>query len=196
MKIALYGGAFDPITTAHLQIVSHVITNFLADIVVIIPCYHSLKKKKMADYDKRITMCNIALSDLILNSKVIVSDIEKSNYEFDGLTILKKIIDNLDTDFKCKNDYYLIIGMDNAIDIHNWPNIKEILDMCTLYIVPRIYNNNNESNILCIKKPHIVLNYIPNQISSTMVRKNIRNSIFDYLTSEVAKYIQENNLYI
>ena len=198
MRIALYGGAFDPITTGHVQVIRHVVNNSLAEKVIVIPCYHSLKAKRMSCYHHRLNMCNIAINDVKLNDVCSVSDIERAYHGLSMIEILRKIISHYDNYYKLQNEYYCIVGIDNAIQLPTWNDAEEFMQLCKFYVVPR--SDNDYSNVMCDdiwfkKTPHKFLSYTPDPISSTLVRKNIPKLVYDYLTPGVKDYIIENHLY-
>ena len=106
--------------------------------------------------------------------------------------------------FDNKNNYYFVIGMDNAINIQLWKNYKNTLELISFIIVPRKgYSNNIENNDLWYKKsPHIFIeNSYPNidEISSTYIRNMLNNNYekntSQYLYENVKAYIINNNLY-
>src|ERR1700744_3748150 len=73
MKIALFGGAFDPITTEHIRIAKHIVDGKIAEEVWLIPCYFSYHGKNMTDGEKRVEMCKIAVKETG-NDKIKVCD--------------------------------------------------------------------------------------------------------------------------
>ena len=94
-KIAVYGGAFDPMTMAHLQCAAQIIHSKTADEVMIVPCGPRPDKPKLKTSAlDRYVMCNVAVNT-IYNSQfpVSVSDAEIDEPEslatYDLLTTLR-----------------------------------------------------------------------------------------------------------
>eukprot|EP01060_Flectonema_neradi_P015953 TRINITY_DN2258_c0_g1_i1.p1 TRINITY_DN2258_c0_g1~~TRINITY_DN2258_c0_g1_i1.p1 ORF type:complete len:249 (+),score=44.13 TRINITY_DN2258_c0_g1_i1:185-931(+) len=109
-KVAVYGGAFDPITAAHLQCAAQIIHSKVADEVMLVPCGARPDKPKLKTSAlDRYVMCCIAVNT-IYNSQfpVSVSDAEihesQSLATYDLLTILR------DRHPEC--DFMFIIGSD------------------------------------------------------------------------------------
>ena len=90
-KIALLGGAFNPITKGHIQIAEFVLSNSDIEQLWITPCYGHAFNKEMVDFKHRLEMCEIASKD---NSKIKVFDYEirhkLENGTYDFLKRLKK----------------------------------------------------------------------------------------------------------
>ena len=60
-RIALFGGSFDPLTTAHLKMVAEIIHTAAADEVWIVPCGVRPDKPSIASPLHRYTMCQLAV---------------------------------------------------------------------------------------------------------------------------------------
>jgi len=92
MKIIVFGGTFDPIHNAHLNIVHHVLTNGICDQVLIIPAWIPPHKniKKITPYEIRRQMIEASVNDC---RNVFISDIEKENkdksYTVKTLSVLR-----------------------------------------------------------------------------------------------------------
>lgn len=61
MKIALFGGAFDPVTLSHVRVARRLVESGVVDRVELLPCYHSHYGKKMESGSDRVRMCQLAV---------------------------------------------------------------------------------------------------------------------------------------
>lgn len=196
-KVALLGGAFNPITIGHIQLAQFVLnTSGQFDEVWIMPTYNHMYNKKTVSPEQRLKMCKLASS---VDRRIKVFDYEIKNklsgetfYLFKRLLQEKELID--------KYDFSLIIGLDNANTFNKWVNYEELERLAKFVIVPRKGYKRDESVNWYLKPPHIFLNTETDiiEISSTDIRNMIVNSdenVFKYLNSDVYKYILDNNLY-
>ncbi len=190
MKVALFGGSFNPITKAHIYITEYIIEKCEEiDEVWFVPTYKNIWNKKLIEGVHRLNMCKITIK----RKDIKVCDIEiKNKLEGGTIDILKRIFKEYPM-----HTFYFLIGMDNADNITSWKNYKEILQ-----IIPFIVVSRNHINIKGDKwyknNPHIFFNIDAMDISSTQFRnKYIKDeNVNNIIDSNVLRYIQNNNLYL
>jgi cytidyltransferase-like protein len=74
-KVALLGGAFNPITNGHIEVAKFVLnTSKEFDEVWLIPAYKHMNNKKLVDFDERFKMCELAIKN---DPRIKVFDYEK-----------------------------------------------------------------------------------------------------------------------
>lgn len=188
-KVCIIGGSFNPIHTGHLILANTVLEEFNLDEMIFVPCYIQPLKgdKDFAEANHRLEMIKLAISN---NPKFSVSDIEikrkGKSYTVDTLKFFKKKYDDL----------YFVIGADNIRDFYKWKEPDTIVNLAKLIVTNRggydvrIPKKIRGKEILPCTIPQI-------EISSTMIRKKIRNNqSIKYLVPELVEYyIQTNNLY-
>jgi nicotinate-nucleotide adenylyltransferase len=201
-KVAILGGAFDPIHVGHIQVAQAVLNYSKAfDEVWLCPCFCHLYGKKMTAPKHRLEMCRLAAQ---VDGRIKVFDYEIKN-KFKGETyhFMKSL---LEEDF-AKNEYNfsLIIGQDNAQSFDRWYNYELLERMCRFIVVPRQGVSTPKGDAWYLKPPHIYL--APDEpimrISSTRVREMFQSSrgicskevLTKVLNSKVLAYIFENKLY-
>lgn len=197
MKIALYGGCFDPITNGHIYICDQLLKSGLFDQVWLLPSYGSLYGKKISDPVGRIKMCELAIKDKGPN--IIICDYEIRNQLIDESV---NIIENFLADYARTNpdfQFYFVIGMDNANKIHTWGDWEKLVKMIPFVVVPR-GNYDQDDEITWYKcSPHIFLGNMDEYpaISSTQVRESIKlgKPIHEYVCNLVMDYIEQHNMY-
>jgi nicotinate-nucleotide adenylyltransferase len=210
-KIALLGGAFNPITTGHVEVAKYVLnTSKQFDEVWIIPAYNHMHNKQMEPFEKRVEMCKLATKD---DPRIKVFEYEKEkNLAGETYHLMKTLMN--DKEYMDKYNFSFIIGLDNANSFDKWINYEELENMVRFVIVPRkgydivpgswyfnnphIFLNGSEENV------HIM------EISSTEVRSLIdryrnmhsdnaaaktKNEISNSMHEDVFNYIMKNNLY-
>jgi len=195
MRIGVFGGIFNPIHTAHLIVAEDVREQMHLDKVLFIPTAHPPHKdsQELIKSEIRLKMVELAISG---NGNFEVSDIEIKNsgkgksYTVDTLAALR---------LKYKNEqvkFYLIIGMDQLIDLHNWKDPGKLFALSEVVVINRPgflvqdVKNDYGRQVTYLSVPSI-------DISSSEIRENIReNKSIKYLVPEkVEKFISENNLF-
>ena len=197
MKIAIYGGAFNPVHLGHIEIVKHLCEKTDFDKIIVIPSKFSPHKsnKFLLDDEHRIKMCELAFCGF---EKCDVSKIEikrnQISYTIDTLTELKSIYPS--------DDLYLVCGSDMFLSLLNWRKPEEIFKLASVFAFRR---DNEDENIINDQETKLknmgvkveLCNIKISPFSSTEVRESIKgnNSFEKYLSKEVFEYISKNNLY-
>ncbi len=191
-KVAILGGAFDPITTGHIKNCQFVLnTSKTFDEVWLMPCYKHMNGKKMESYEHRLNMCKLAAEK---DPRIKVSDFE-GIHKLSGETY--QLVKAIEKEKLTENhNFSLIIGQDNANTFDRWVNADVLEQMIRFVVVPRP-GVEPEGNWY-LKSPHIWLSNdgTLSDVSSTLVREQIRtkgNSSF--VDQDVLNYILENKLY-
>ena len=210
--IGLFGGAFDPVHKAHIEIAENVHKFLNLNKIIFIPTGISPFNKNLTDYNHRIAMLNL----VCLNKNFEVSDIEiiksiTSNEKSYTVDTLKYLFEN-------NNDtYFFILGSDTLSHLSDWYKWKDIIKYSHLIFVERkgsllkdclseeiknFVNNHKVSDIKNLKQKRSGLTYQFKMnfmdISSTeVVNENINNSDITKLVPEaVNKYIKKHQLYL
>lgn len=196
-KIAILGGAFNPIHLGHIQLAQFVLnTSGKFDEVWLMPAYNHMYNKEMVSAEHRLKMCEIAAK---CDNRIKVFDYEIRNklkgetyYFFKRLKEEKELTE--------KYQFAMIIGLDNANTFNKWVNFEELERLAQFVIVPRKGIVRDMNVDWYLQKPHIFLNGETQIIeaSSTLIRDllNSKSSeVLNYLDKDVYNYIVENNLY-
>lgn len=194
MKVGIYGGTFNPPHKAHIRLAEYASKNLNLDKLLIIPDKNPVHKfcNELADPELRFLMCKSAFS--FKNAEVSRIELDRSEDSFMYLTVRE-----LEEQFY-NAKFYLIIGSDMLLSFNKWKNAEEILNKLNLVVSARNIEDKKKierfSNKALKIKPFI-LELEPLDISSSEIRKNIRNGneLDEYLTPEVIKIIEENKLY-
>lgn len=201
MRIAVFGGTFDPPHYGHIKLAQFLIDHSHAEIVVFVPAYIPPHKYDMAisSFADRVAMLKLALGN---NKKFIVSLIEEQekrspSYSYDTMESLARIYPN--------DELLFIIGYDSLLQLHTWKRAKEFLQRWRVLTYPRddISNSNSyrleewwdEATCKLLYDSVIDARKLP--ISSTAVRNRLVKSASTntLITKAVEQYIIEHNLY-
>lgn len=196
-KYGFFGGSFNPVTNAHLNLANLIVEKYNLDKVVFVPMGDKYNKQDLISEKDRYEMLKLATEN---QEKLEVSDIELNlPYALTMLQAFKRIEEKY-SDVKL----YFIIGADNLNKLISLPDF-EILAKNYEYIVIkrndiRIKDKISGNSVLKRFKDHFnILEENPyEQISSSKVRKLINNEKLtsnDMIPSEVYEYIVNKNIY-
>lgn len=214
MKIAVFGGSFNPIHNGHLALADDVLSEFSYDKILFVPSL--IPPHKSSEFyintEDRLKMIDLACSE---NKNFILEDYEIRK---GGISYTFETISYLQEKYKTQltEKIALIIGSDLFAGFHLWKNAEFLAENCQLILArrPKMQENLNFGNKAIgeyskidedqfdIKSEKLFENakLIQNPIlpiSSTEIRSRIsENKSFRYLVPEkVFNYIKERNLY-
>lgn len=187
MRIAIYGGSFNPMHRGHEQIVEYILKNLDMDKIIIVPVgIPSHRENNLEQSDTRLKICREIFKD---NSKIEVSDIEiKSDgksYTYDTLIKLIEV-------YGKNNEFFEIIGEDSLKNFKTWKNYKELLKICKLIVFRRNDDEDKEIDKEFLKNSNIII--LKNEYynySSTEIREKVKNGedISNLVNKNVEKII-------
>ena len=124
MRIAVYGGSFNPPHVAHAMVASWLLWTDLVDEVWMVPvfqhAFEGVHGKKLAPYSDRVAWCRLLQTDV--DKRISVSEIESTlstpSYSIDTLCALKKQ--------HPEHLFRLVIGADVVPDLPKWKDWNHI----------------------------------------------------------------------
>lgn len=205
-NVAVFGGTFNPFHKGHKRLICEASNAVHFDKIIIIPSKVPPHKKAecLASEQDRIRMVELSIQDNNIScDDISVSDIELKrdgkSYSYNTLIELKKVYP--DSEYK----FYFVMGSDMLIHFNEWYKYRRILKLCTLVCLSRCDEDSSRLETYADKLNNIggevkIVQASPLEISSTEIRKAIKNKDFEklacYLDEKVVKYILERNLYI
>jgi nicotinate-nucleotide adenylyltransferase len=192
MRIAIYGGSFNPMHIGHEKIVDYVLNNLNMDKIIIIPVgIPSHRENNLEQSDTRLKICKEIFKG---NKKIEVSDIEikgeGKSYTYDTLLKLMDLYGE-------NNEFFEIIGEDSLKSLKTWKNYEELLKICKFIVFRRKDDKNiqideeflNNKNIIILENEYY-------DISSTEIRNMVKNNedISAFVNKKVKKLIEKEYL--
>jgi len=179
MRIAIYGGSFNPPHRAHAMVIGWLLESDIADQVWLVPVYrHAFEAsndKILAPYADRLRWCE-ALS-LPFSDRVQVSDVERT------LPVPSYTIDTLDhlSRLHPMHQFRLVVGADILGQVGGWKQWDRIAETYSPVVVGRM-GYPSPDGVPCFP-----------EISSTVVRQCLSEDgdASAFLTPEVLKLMQE-----
>ena len=178
-RVGIYGGTFDPIHLGHLHVITQLFEKDLVDQLLVIPAGVPLLRENapIATGQQRRTMCQLALADLPaeIASNVQVNPIEilrtGPSYAIDTV---EAVAQNYPDD-----TIVLVIGQDAAEKLNQWHRIDELREMVEFLIIARPGFTGDGVDIGALN------------VAATTIRQGLSADV----SSSVATFIRENNLY-
>lgn len=184
MRIALFGGSFDPPHLGHLTVANVVSRQKIADEVWFVPCANHPFAKYMSLAKNRLKMLKL-LSD---KHTMYTYELKRATPSY-SLETLEHAVQEFP-----QHSFVWLIGSDQVGVFHKWYRYKELLKKFTVLVYPR--ENHPVDALLpgmqAVKDCPII------SVSSTEVRNAIHHHqpIEKFVTKEIAEYIEENQLYV
>ena len=195
MSVAIFGGTFDPVHSAHVAMAVSAIKEFSLFRLVVVPNGNPPHKtdSDITDFTHRYNMACLAFSDI---SEVEVSDYELSEerlrYSLHTMRYFRSVYGE-DTSF--------IIGADSLLTLHKWYEYETFIKENSFIVFHRKGDDSFWDIVNKYKKDYGAdikvssMDYV--NISSTYIRRMIKEDSLapDILPKNVLDYIKKEGLY-
>src|SRR5262245_33969300 len=218
MRIALFGGTFDPVHLGHLAVARVAADRFKLDRVFFVPADippHK-QKRKLTDFQHRFAMLALAAAeDKRFVPSLLDAHTGAPNYSVETVRRMKSALGKSDK-------LYFLIGMDAFKDISTWRKPVELLGECEFIVAARPGHSlgdaaralphsvrpaeaelralsKQKSGTIALPGATIhLLDELRERVSSTQVRAMAGRSVKQlsrYVPKLVAEYIKKERLY-
>jgi nicotinate-nucleotide adenylyltransferase len=178
MRVALFGGSFNPPHVAHQLAALYLLETQPVDQLWMIPCFRHPFEKELAPFPDRLRMCELAAG--ALGTRVKVSDIEgQLGGESRTLQTVRALqAQHPDTAFA------VVIGSDLEAEVDRWYGVEELRRRASFIVVGRAGAGTTQE----VRMP---------AVSSTEVRARLRSGrpVETLVPRAVLDYIRERGLY-
>jgi len=179
MRVAFFGGSFNPPHVAHQLVSLYVLETASVDELWLVPCWKHAFDKALAPYAQRLRMCELAAA--ALGPRARASDIEgRLGGESRTLLTIKALRQE-----RPDCEFHLVVGADIEPELPAWYGAEELLRT-----VPRIVvGRGGFAGGPAIAMP---------ELSSTEARRRLAagQSVDGLLPKSVAEYIRKHRLYL
>ena len=220
IRIAFYGGSFDPPHLGHLAIAEALIGQFELDEFVFIPAFHAPHKKRRQPtpaYDRYAMLCLATQNDANISVSRIEIEAPERPFSHETLGRLNEMLPRAEN--------FFVMGADSWSEITTWREWEEVLSLTnhivmtrpgyeietghvTEQIASRIVDLRGATGTAAevieqlpsdIRRPRIYFtDRINMDISATAIREAIHERETDWdsdLSAEVANYIEKYQIY-
>ena len=214
IKIAFFGGSFDPVHNGHIQIAHAVSEQFALDQFVFIPAFHAphkLRTKPTSAYDRYAMLCLATQDHPQFSVTKMELELPERPYSVETLSRINEQPPG--------DEIYFVMGADSWRDITNWREWEKVLSLSNHIVVTRpgadivlshvtdavrsritdLRDPGNKYKAPENDKPRIYLTDKVNiDVAASEIRKKIRNGDRSWTTDvpvEVANYIEKYQIY-
>lgn len=169
-RIGFFGGCFNPITNAHLNLIKEVIERENLEKVYFVPMGDLYEKEELISLEHRKKMLELAFEN---EEKIGILEISNKTQKTCAIDTFKII----DKQFP-EAERFFIMGSDNYHQMSHWKQSEELQKKYRYLILDR--ENASMKNM-----------------SSSLVRKKIKNgeSIEGLVPNQILEYIEQKKLY-
>ena len=197
MKIAIYGGSFNPPHLGHVEAARTVASALAPDRLLIVPASVP-PHKELADgsptAQQRLELCRLAFAD-IPGAEISEMELrrEGKSYSYDTVRLLRE--ENPDAQL------ILVVGTDMLLSFEKWYQFRYLLENCTLAVLARGEDDLNELRAAAYLRTTYdadvtVLPHEPIAISSETIRERLETrGGEDYLSDAVYAEIIRHRYY-
>ncbi len=187
MKIALFGGAFDPPHRGHQRVARSLVEQKIVDEVWFVPVKRHPFDKQLSADKHRVAMLKLIIEP-IFQQKIETYELDHSQKSYSFLTLkhFQKTFPH--------HSFRWVIGADNVENFSKWFKYKELLEEFPVYIYPR-----DRVKLTQLSRGMVWLDQVvPITVASSDIREKVKRkeSITELVDPEVERYIKENQLYL
>jgi len=179
MRVALFGGSFNPPHVAHQLAALYVLETAPVDALWLVPAYEHAFGKPLAAFEDRLAMCQLAAA--ALGPRVQVSDVERA---IGGRSLTLRTVRRL-AELHPEHAFSLVIGSDLQGDVSSWYRGDELARTIPFIVVGRPGTASGDAGIV-----------MPD-VSSSEVRAALAagQSVDRFVPRAVLDYIMRKGLY-
>ncbi|MCL2791913.1 MAG: nicotinate (nicotinamide) nucleotide adenylyltransferase [Spirochaetaceae bacterium] len=188
MKIAVFGGSFNPLHVGHIFIAKAVKSELGYEKIIFVPSNISSHKEDLSGVSSlaRLEMIKEVIKeydDFIIDS----SDIERG-----GVSYSIDTVNHIYKNYKFDGKPGFIIGDDLLKDFPTWKSVEKLKELIDLIVVRRLSDEKLDSNL-----PNYYIKNMIKTISSTEIRKRVKQgkTIKDLVPESVRSKIIKNGYY-
>jgi len=190
LKIGLLGGSFDPLHNGHLALAKTAVRALSLNKVLFLPSgNHPLKKEiRILPAEKRFNLVQKALNEYpAFEASRLDMDSDGFSYSSDLIKRLRELHPN--------DELFFITGDDIVAELPKWHEWKWLLQNVQFVVAGRPDTNRLKWETLDYLEYFIFIDMKPHDISSTEIRRRLKNSdsIKDLVPENIENVI--HNLY-
>jgi nicotinate-nucleotide adenylyltransferase len=191
LRVALYGGAFDPVHCAHLRVAQHAFEQAQLDRVIFIPAAQSPLKAHVprANDAARLQMLRLALAGHA-HFEVDPYEIEKGGISY-TLDTVRHFRDRMGM----RVELFWIVGGDQFEQLDQWHQIDKLAAMVTFLVLPRPGSTLQSRPIAGLSYQLIEAPHLSESSSEIRTRCAKGRSLKGYVPDAVEAFISERALY-
>ena len=132
LRVAIFGGTFDPVHNGHLQVAREAVCNFGLDRVLFVPAANPPHKpgRQVAAYPDRLRMVELACE---AEPNFEAADLEAGEEMSYSIRTVQKVLAQL----REHDELMFVIGADAFAEIETWFRWQDLIQLVTFIVVSR-----------------------------------------------------------
>ncbi len=130
MRIAVYGGSFNPPHVAHQMACLYALATARVERVWMMPSFQHPFAKRLAPFADRVDLCRAAARPF--GERVEVVTVEAELREGRTLMVMRSLLERFP-----EHQFALVVGTDTLAERHKWYGFNELEALVPLVVVPR-----------------------------------------------------------
>ena len=197
MKIALFGGTFDPVHNGHLAVAKAAAEQFGLDRVLFIPSGRPPHKDRepQAAYEHRFRMVELSCQE---DPLLEASRLEDPALVGSGKTYSIDTIEKVRGGLTPADELFFLIGQDAFDELSVWHRLEDVVEQVIFIVAPRPHGlSSARREGIAARASFQRLEGVDVPVSATAVRKLARegSDIRGIVPDAVAEYIRRHRLY-
>ena len=187
MKLAIFGGTFDPIHEAHLTIAREAADRFQLDRVLFVPAAHPPHKHGVthASYEDRVRMAELACA---VDPRFEVSRLEEHTVRSYSIDTIEKVKAALAPG----DELYFVIGADAFAEIATWHRWQEVARAVHFLVVSRPgHEYHTPPGVVCDRIDRVELDVSSSGIRQALAAGEVPRGV----PAAVLQYALEHRIY-
>lgn len=184
MRIALFGGSFNPPHVGHVLAVGYVLSCVDVDAVWLAPTYQHAFGKSLIAFEHRMEMCRLAVQ--MYGERAVVSDVER---QLGGESRTIRVVEHLLAEDPSR-ELRLVVGADILDEAHKWLEFERLIQLAPMVVMGRSGYERSDPRIFGLALP---------EVSSTELRALLaagdREACLPLLPRSVLDYIEDQGCY-
>jgi nicotinate-nucleotide adenylyltransferase len=194
MRVALFGGSFDPPHVSHQLACLYVLLTYPVDEVWMIPVFRHAFDKRSVPYAHRVAMCERAAA--AVGPRVKVSTIEQDLGDTSYTLLTVRALQARHPE----HEFALVIGADLLKERERWYGFAELAELVPFFILGRsgVHTDSDGEPALHLARDHYPAEGVDlPAVCSTAVRERLAAGVMPtgWVAQSVLAYIKEHGLY-
>lgn len=188
-KISIFGGSFNPPTTAHCEIMRRLLEQDFDQVWVVPSGERSDKPHQAADYDRLRMLELLKEEEFNGDPRLVISDFE---LKLPRPSETFRTVQALHAAYSCVK-FWFVFGSDSYRDMPNWEHGEELREKLNIVVVERASSPIPKADNVC----PLSIDSDLAAVSSTYVRQKVEagEPIEGLVSAGVGRYIAKNGLY-
>jgi nicotinate-nucleotide adenylyltransferase len=129
MKVAVYGGSFDPPHVAHVLAAAYVLSMGDFARVIVVPVFRHAFEKDLTSFEHRVRMCELAFAALPVEVSRIEQRLGPPSYT---LHTIERLLA-----YHPSYEPSLVVGSDVLYESSKWHRIERLIELAPLFVLGR-----------------------------------------------------------